>query len=303
MTGQERSSTSSARRSRRSARRNTRSPTAASRPACSRRRAGICNAGTVILNIDHYTLLKQAVLKVKGVPMLYLPIMYYPTKKEDRATGFLIPDLRLVVAARPLDFTTRSSGRSTAARTRRFTNDWFLEDRPGSAASTATTSAAATDRRRRVPARPARGDYVPTGGTASPTAQTSLRDPRRRQSDPALQPAGARPRELLLEHRRPSQTFNTQHLRRVANQRSFRRQRRRRLGQLLAERHLRSQRVLLQHRRNSVVSGTSPRVSLSRNERPISRLAGLFLASTASVAHILRRRRSERRRRRRPTRV
>jgi len=49
------------------------------------------NAGTVILNVDHYTLLKQAVLRVKGVPMFYLPIMYYPTKREDRATGFLIP--------------------------------------------------------------------------------------------------------------------------------------------------------------------------------------------------------------------
>ena len=43
------------------------------------------------LNVDHYTLLKQAVLTVKGVPMLYLPILYYPTKKEDRATGFLLP--------------------------------------------------------------------------------------------------------------------------------------------------------------------------------------------------------------------
>ena len=49
------------------------------------------NAGTVILNIDHYTVLKQAILRVKGVPLFYLPIMYYPTKKEDRATGFLLP--------------------------------------------------------------------------------------------------------------------------------------------------------------------------------------------------------------------
>jgi len=49
------------------------------------------NAGTVILNIDHYTVLKQAIMRVKGVPMFYLPIMYYPTKKENRATGFLIP--------------------------------------------------------------------------------------------------------------------------------------------------------------------------------------------------------------------
>jgi LPS-assembly protein len=51
------------------------------------------HAGTVILNVDHYTLLTQAVLTVKGVPMLYLPVMYYPTKRDGRATGFLIPTI------------------------------------------------------------------------------------------------------------------------------------------------------------------------------------------------------------------
>ena len=48
-------------------------------------------ADTVVLNVDHYTTLRQAVFTVKGVPMLYLPFMYYPTNKENRATGFLIP--------------------------------------------------------------------------------------------------------------------------------------------------------------------------------------------------------------------
>jgi LPS-assembly protein len=49
------------------------------------------HAGTVILNVGHYTVLKNAILSVKGVPMLYVPLMAYPTKKDDRATGFLIP--------------------------------------------------------------------------------------------------------------------------------------------------------------------------------------------------------------------
>jgi LPS-assembly protein len=49
------------------------------------------HADTVILNIDHYTVLRQAILTVKGVPMLYLPVMYYPTKRDDRVTGFLLP--------------------------------------------------------------------------------------------------------------------------------------------------------------------------------------------------------------------
>jgi LPS-assembly protein len=49
------------------------------------------DATTVTLNLDHYTLLRNAVLSVKGVPMFYLPVMYYPTKKDGRATGLLIP--------------------------------------------------------------------------------------------------------------------------------------------------------------------------------------------------------------------
>jgi LPS-assembly protein len=46
---------------------------------------------TVVLHLDHYTLLRDTVFSVKGVPLLYTPILYYPTKEEDRATGLLIP--------------------------------------------------------------------------------------------------------------------------------------------------------------------------------------------------------------------
>ncbi|HZT75073.1 MAG TPA: OstA-like protein [Vicinamibacterales bacterium] len=49
------------------------------------------HSDTVILNLEHYTFLKNAVLTAKGVPMLYLPVLWYPTKSGDRATGFLIP--------------------------------------------------------------------------------------------------------------------------------------------------------------------------------------------------------------------
>jgi LPS-assembly protein len=48
-------------------------------------------ADTMILNVDHYTILRDAVFTVKGVPMFYLPILYYPTKRDGRATGILIP--------------------------------------------------------------------------------------------------------------------------------------------------------------------------------------------------------------------
>ena len=82
---------SGVRRSRSSGPRPIASPAAASRPACSRRRAGSWSSDSVTLTLEEHAFLKNAVLKVKGVPLFYLPVMYYPINKEDRATGFLIP--------------------------------------------------------------------------------------------------------------------------------------------------------------------------------------------------------------------
>ncbi len=48
-------------------------------------------SGSAVLNIDAYAVATNTLLKVKGVPVLYLPIIYYPIKKDDRATGFLMP--------------------------------------------------------------------------------------------------------------------------------------------------------------------------------------------------------------------
>ena len=45
--------------------------------------------GTIRLN--RYALLRNVQLRVKGVPLLYLPAIYYPINKEGRATGFLLP--------------------------------------------------------------------------------------------------------------------------------------------------------------------------------------------------------------------
>ena len=48
-------------------------------------------SGSLKLRVDHYALLRNMLLKVKGVPALYLPIMYYPLSKDNRSTGFLMP--------------------------------------------------------------------------------------------------------------------------------------------------------------------------------------------------------------------
>ncbi len=44
---------------------------------------------TIVL--DKRVLMKHMVLRVKDVPLLYLPAMYYPINKEGRSTGFLLP--------------------------------------------------------------------------------------------------------------------------------------------------------------------------------------------------------------------
>jgi LPS-assembly protein len=46
---------------------------------------------TVTINLDDYAFARNMVLKVKGVPVLYLPAIYYPIQGDNRATGFLLP--------------------------------------------------------------------------------------------------------------------------------------------------------------------------------------------------------------------
>ena len=48
-------------------------------------------AGSVTLTVHQRAVLTNAVLKVKDVPLFYLPALYYPIDKENRSTGFLLP--------------------------------------------------------------------------------------------------------------------------------------------------------------------------------------------------------------------
>lgn len=41
--------------------------------------------------VDRYAIMRNARLEVKDVPLLYMPIFYYPIQEDDRATGFLMP--------------------------------------------------------------------------------------------------------------------------------------------------------------------------------------------------------------------
>jgi hypothetical protein len=47
--------------------------------------------GTATVNLEDYAVLRNAVVRVKDVPVFYLPVLYYPIQSDDRATGFLLP--------------------------------------------------------------------------------------------------------------------------------------------------------------------------------------------------------------------
>ena len=156
---------------------------------------------SVTLNLEHYAILTNSLFKVKGVPVFYMPIFYYPVQKDDRATGFLIPTYGAS--------TIRGQSLSNAffwaiSRSQDLTllHDWLLEDGPGL--------------RHRIPVRPR-----PRAPMASMRFYT-LREHEAQYDDtttPARQSyevrgagtqriskrgAGAVPRRLLLRHRRCS---------------------------------------------------------------------------------------------------
>ncbi|MGE0813105.1 MAG: LPS-assembly protein LptD [Vicinamibacterales bacterium] len=49
------------------------------------------SAGSVTINVGDYAVLRNAVMHVKDVPLLYLPFLYYPIQDDGRSTGFLLP--------------------------------------------------------------------------------------------------------------------------------------------------------------------------------------------------------------------
>ncbi len=48
-------------------------------------------SSSATINLGDYALLKNAVMRVKDVPVFYLPVLYYPIQEDGRSTGFLMP--------------------------------------------------------------------------------------------------------------------------------------------------------------------------------------------------------------------
>jgi LPS-assembly protein len=243
------------------------------------------HAGTVILNVDHYTLLKQAVLRVKGVPLLYLPILYYPTKREDRATGFLIPtygssSLRGHSIHDAFFWAINRSQDATLL------HDWFSKTGQGVGGEYRYNVGSGDGDFRTYMLDQHAATYTQPDGTAVVTAPSRSFEVRGGANQALPGNIRARANVNYFSSIVTSQTFNTNIYDASRNQRSFG-------GNLVGAWGKYSMNTTFDHSEyfsnltNSYVSGSWPRVSFSRNERPILDSPVYFSAST-EFARILR---------------
>jgi LPS-assembly protein len=243
------------------------------------------NGDTVILNVDHYTLLKQAVFSVKGVPMMYFPIFYYPTKRDNRATGFLIPTygtstIRGQTLSNAFFWAIDRSQDATIF------HDWFSkvgqgvgsEYRYNFGTGDGNLKAYLLDQHEST-STASNGDAVPIPATRSYEVRGSANQ---------LLPHNfrARGRVDYFSSLQTMQTFNTNIYDVSRNQRSFG-------GNLVGAFSTYTLNATFDHSEyfynstQSNVSGSWPRVALARNERPLLG-SPLYFSLGSEFAHLLR---------------
>jgi LPS-assembly protein len=244
------------------------------------------SAGTVLLNVDHYTILRDAILTVKGVPMLYVPILYYPTKREGRATGFLIPtygasSLRGQSIHNAFFWAINRSQDATVL------HDWFSKTGQGAGAEYRYNYGAGTDGTFRTYLLDQHeATYVQPDGSSTATAGSRSYEIRGGANQALPGKIRARANIDYFSSIVTSQTFNTNINDISRNQRAFG-------GNLVGAWGTYSLNATMDHREyfwdltNSVLSGSWPRVSLSRNERPIVG-SSVYFSVGSEFAHFLR---------------
>ena len=240
------------------------------------------HAGTVILNVDHYTLLKQAVLTVKGVPMLYLPILYYPTKREDRATGFLIPTYGSS-SLRGQSFHNAFFWAVNRSQDATILHDWFSKTGQGVGSEYRYNTGLGDGNIRAYLLDQHEATYAQANGTPDQTVAAS-RSYEIRGGANQLLPGNihARANVNYFSSIVSSQTFNTNIYDASRNQRSYG-------GNVIGAWGTYSLNGTLDHSeyfydtKSSVLTGSWPRVSFSRNERPILDSPAYFSVGTEYV--------------------
>ena len=239
------------------------------------------HAGTVILNIDHYTVLTNAVLRVKGVPMFYTPILYYPTKREDRATGFLMPTYGSS-SLRGQSFHNGFFWAINRSQDATFLHDYFSKTGQGvgseyryNVGTGDGNIAAHMDDQHEA-------TYTDVNGNVTTTAPSRSYEIRGAASQ--LLPFNLRSRGSVnyFSSIATSQAYNTNIYDASRNSRSFG-------GNIIGAWGKYALNVTMDHSEyfssltSSYLAGTLPRVSFTRNERPILNSPAYFSISTEYV--------------------
>jgi LPS-assembly protein len=87
-------------------------------------------SGTATINLDDYALLTNALFKVKNVPVMYLPVFYYPIQDDDRATGFIMP-IYGTSTLRGHTLTNQFFWAINRSQDATFSHDWFSKTGQG----------------------------------------------------------------------------------------------------------------------------------------------------------------------------
>lgn len=128
-------------------------------------------SGSVVLNLDEYALLTNTVLRVKGVPLFYLPVAYYPIQEDQRSTGFLLP----TYGTSSLRGQTISNGFFWAinrSHDATFFHDWYTRTGQGYGAEYRYIAGAQSDGNVRVYRLSQKESEFQTGGTTQRLPQT-----------------------------------------------------------------------------------------------------------------------------------
>jgi len=242
-------------------------------------------ADTVVLNVDHYTLLRQAMFKVKGVPMLYLPVLYYPTKEENRATGFLIPTYG-TSTVRGQSLHNAFFWAISRSQDATIMHDWFSKtgngfgteyryDRGGG--SLGTLNGYVLDQHE--------ASYTQADGSVRTLDSSRSFMLNGAASEVFANNLRARGRISYFSNILTNQTFHTNVYDATTNNRSFG-------GNLVGS--FRTYTLNATFERNewfntttsSAVTGSSPRIALNRNERPLFEGSPVYFSVGSEVAHL-----------------
>ena len=243
------------------------------------------HADTIVLNLDHYTFLRQVVMNVKGVPLFYLPVLYYPTKKEDRATGFLLPTYgRSTLQGQ--SFHNAFFWAINRSQDATLVHDWYSKTGHGAGTEYRYNFGGGSDGDLRVYLRDQEATTYSTsgGGVSTLPAERSynLSGAANQQFPHRIR---ARGRVNYFSSIATNQTFNTNINDASRSQRNYG-------GNIVGAWSLFSLNGTLDHNEyfysqtSSAVSGGWPRVSVTRNERPLGGTP-LYLGASGEYANIL----------------